>query len=68
MLQTKLNTVLMPPDQRAQEEAPTDPNQRPDAVMDPAIDDQLWIENGFDMHFWTNLEEHPLLAWPGELT
>lgn len=28
------------------------------------LDDQQWLEDDFDLDFWTNLEDHPLLTWP----
>ncbi len=31
------------------------------------FDDQMWLNNDFDMDFWMNLADHPLLVWP-ELT
>ena len=30
----------------------------------PRLDDQQWLEDNFDLDFWTNLEDHPLLTWP----
>ena len=66
MLQTILDTVLTESDQRVNEEGAGESFQRVNSIVETAIDDQLWLENGFDMDFWTNLEEHPLLAWPGE--
>lgn len=29
----------------------------------PGLDDQQWLEDNFDLDFWTNLEDHPLLNW-----
>ena len=30
----------------------------------PGLGDQQWLEENFDLDFWTNLEDHPLLTWP----
>ena len=68
MLQTILDTVLTQSDQRINEDATDESIQRTEAIMETALDDHLLLENGFDMDFWTNLEEHPLLSWPAELT
>ena len=64
MLQTILDTVLAAPDSRSNATIVQEPSKAPEAVIDAAIDDQMWLEDNFDMEFWTNLEDHPLLIWP----
>ena len=63
MLQVILDTVLSPEQSNCENEH-VEPVVTPKTFMDEALDDQTWLYNNLDMDFWTNLEDHPLLAWP----
>ena len=78
MLQAILDTVLAPvplPVQAPEPMSNTNGAQSQDEIVgagaqDPMADatlesDQIWFDNtNFDIDFWNNLEDHPLLAWP----
>ena len=56
-----LDTVLSP----EQEQTLVGDGEAPDLLDMSAMDDfneQTWLKH-LDMNFWTNLEDHPLLAW-----
>ena len=63
MLQAILDTVLSPdPTQPDVERA--EPAAALETPIGDALNDQNWLSNNLDIDFWTNLEDHPLLAWP----
>lgn len=78
MLQAILDTVLAPtpipapaPEPASTDDSVQQQNERLDNGMQNSISDatlesnQMWFDNtNFDINFWNNLEDHPLLAWP----
>ena len=78
MLQAILNTVLAPSVPPIQMPEPPNninlenPQNELNDLGDQAIlpetlvqNNQMWFDNSnFDLDFWNNLEDHPLLAWP----
>ena len=78
MLQAILDTVLAPVPTPAQAPDPLNglngvQNQdevvstgEQDTMADATLEsNQMWFDNtNFDMDFWNNLEDHPLLTWP----
>ena len=65
-LQTILDTVLAGPVELHQQPANQETMDAQDTQAVPEIDfnDQEWLNNSFDLDFWTNLEDHPLLTFP----
>lgn len=63
MLQAILDTVLSP-EHNQNEYEPAEPTAAADTAMEVEFDEQIWLNNNLNMDFWTNLEDHPLLAWP----
>ena len=63
MLQAKLDTVLFSDLNQTIVEG-VEPAATPEAAMEDALNDQMWLSNNLDMDFWTCLEDDPLLAWP----
>lgn len=64
MLQAILDTVLSP-EHNQNEIEHAEPAAAPYTVIEEALDDHTWLGNNLDMDFWTSLEDHPLLVWPG---
>ena len=68
MLETILSTVLTTQYQKTHDNINGESDQRPDSILANGLDDQVWLENGFDLDFWTTLQEHPLLTtWPDDI-
>lgn len=64
MIQAILDIVLSPDSATAATDEHAS-NTTSSILFGSGLEDQLWFDNsGFDMDFWMNLEEHPLLAWP----
>lgn len=63
MLQAIVDTVLSP-EHNQNDVGHAEPAAGLDALMEEALNDQMWLENIVDMDFWISLEDHPLLAWP----